>query len=174
MRLIALILLIASQSFAQGIDDSKLSSEPALGGVVDYDPLLFMSFFDVDELEAIISDPKNEENPLTKSLMVEKATGNPEDIKPAVVLTKSDALQELQEIAAAHPNYVRGYILLDQVHRSDFASYDLYSENGGLIESGNMRNKKNIRVPWSAEGTVRLILHSISGSGASYLFNASP
>ncbi len=124
-------------------------------------------------MEALIADPKNEENPITENLVVEKATGNPDEVKPAVVLKKSEEQKELEELAAAHPNYVRGYILLDNSHRKDFASYDLYSENSGLIESGNVRYKKNIRVPWSAEGTVRLILHSISGS-ASYLFNASP
>lgn len=174
MRHLYIILaFVTVQGFAQGIDDSKLSDEPALGGVVDYDPLLFMMFFEADEVKAIIADPKNEEHPFTQNLVVEKAVGRAEEPKPAVLINKSPELEELKKIAAAHPNYVRGYILLDQSHRTDYASYDLYSEDGGLIESGNVRYKKNIRVPWSAEGTVRLILHSISGS-ASYLFNASP
>lgn len=174
MRALAIILVFLSvQSFAQGIDDSKLREEPAFGGIADYDPLLFMMFFEADEVEAIIADPKNEEHLLTNNLVIEKTSGKPNEHKPMVVLEKAPKNTESEQLAAAQPNYVKGYILLDNRHRRDYASYDLYSESGGLIESGSVRYKKNIRVPWSAEGTVRLILHSISGS-ASYLFNASP
>ena len=125
----AIVALITFQSYVQGIDDSKLREEPALGGIADYDPLLFMMFFEADEVEAIIADPKNEEYPVRADISVKRrfsGSGMAQvKLNPPKPKKEKDVLASVQS-----PNYVRGYILLGNNHRNGFSSYDLYYEDG--------------------------------------------
>lgn len=172
--------------------DPFWGDQRALGGAVDYNPSLMSLLFDEEEIELMIKDQQRNSAPAVQNA-AKRGSGNlnsqaipkaltttlkkPEKAvaKPGTELMKEPvkelAVEPEKEPEVATPNYVRGYIILANEHRNNFRSYELYEDNGMLLGSGPLYNRKSIRVPWSVDGEIGLMLHATNGITRSFRFN---